>query len=710
MNQEFEGRSRGSFLPITRTRVSTVSANQGADDDPVDFEAEYHITDAIPEVPIKIYLKQEEIEVLPSTSWMKLSDSLVEKKYLPVGTLFRIYPTDGSVTDQDHEDLSYTFDWEAGKQYWYEIVYEAGRDRADESIQVKMIDGNDQVDSLVVPRGATAQRVKDLWKSLLDVPPDVDIQVQTGNGEEFYWAYVTLKDTTTYTIRTPSLYMDVTIFPGSNTFEAEQISRLLGYKLPPAATGQVISCHGGGSIVQFGEDMVPLGLKILKVDLLSWNLNGLILKAPQPTTWWVPYHLDRIRRYGNSVNSAIPADPNEAEFPPTPWPEEVVIRIKSHPPMPDPPTPALVGGAPLALPPLDPTVWHGPALGQAQPISADAASLVNYQSANSIRTVDVQEEDPTDPQLLALRGESEGDQLVHQMISWTTRKDYPLMIGISLPISDMSETGAHEGQLWEQASADAEQWLIANNHMDHVYAWLLDKLTSRSSQREAPVGTPAADGVTVRTFKDGKAGHILFTPKEMFATPVKDMDVRVLIEYEDGYMRVATMEAYTIKMISDDFMALTQNQWDLFPIDCDRRLIDGTVVHKTTSDYWVGQSIKASNAQVELPPEILEERGRGSEIHTVRDQDLLLQYWAWAQLPLEVGIMLPQDKHVIEFWMWTKVQQEPDDDTPFFYHRVIKDQCLERLREQSPQAASLLLSIGDDFSARLRYLANGLRI
>jgi hypothetical protein len=60
--------------------------------------------------------------------------------------------------------------------------------------------------------------------------------------------------------------------------------------------------------------------------------------------------------------------------------------------------------------------------------------------------------------------------------------------------------------------------------------------------------------------------------------------------------------------------------------------------------------------------------------------------------------------------MWTKVQQEPDDDAPFFYHGIIKDQCLERLRKQSPQAASLLLSIGDDFGARLRYLANGLRI
>jgi hypothetical protein len=76
--------------------------------------------------------------------------------------------------------------------------------------------------------------------------------------------------------------------------------------------------------------VVPLGLRILKQLLLAWNLDGRILKAPQTTTWWIPYDLEAIMRYGNSVNSDIPADPNEAEFPPTPLADEVTMRIKSR--------------------------------------------------------------------------------------------------------------------------------------------------------------------------------------------------------------------------------------------------------------------------------------------------------------------------------------------------------------------------------------------
>jgi hypothetical protein len=101
---------------------------EGEDDDPITFDKEYHVTELIQEIPIRIFLKQGAYEVLPSTSWIKLSDQIVARKHLPTGTLLRIYPVDCVVADQDQVDFSYTFDWEADKQYWFDVIYEDGRD------------------------------------------------------------------------------------------------------------------------------------------------------------------------------------------------------------------------------------------------------------------------------------------------------------------------------------------------------------------------------------------------------------------------------------------------------------------------------------------------------------------------------------------------------------------------------------------------------
>jgi hypothetical protein len=46
------------------------------------------------------------------------------------------------------------------------------------------------------------------------------------------------------------------------------------------------------------------------------------------------------------------------------------------------------------------------------------------------------------------------DQEVHLLLSWTTRKNYPTLIGISLPIQDPVGGDLHEVQLWEEAVED----------------------------------------------------------------------------------------------------------------------------------------------------------------------------------------------------------------------------------------------------------------
>jgi hypothetical protein len=218
---------------------------------------------------------------------------------------------------------------------------------------IRMVDFNGRVDSFVIPRTANIQQVADLWKEHLGVPADIRMQVDTGNGEDFFWGYITTNATIPYTIRAPNFLGDMRVFPGSAAFEADQITRLLDYKIPPCAKGHASPLKGGGGSIHFDDDLVPLGLKILKQHLFSWNIEGRILTAPGLTTWWIPYHLDRIMSYGHSVNSDIPEDPNEAEFPPTPWPEEVTILVKSHAPPQIPAAPLSVEGAPLALPAPD---------------------------------------------------------------------------------------------------------------------------------------------------------------------------------------------------------------------------------------------------------------------------------------------------------------------------------------------------------------------
>jgi hypothetical protein len=60
--------------------------------------------------------------------------------------------------------------------------------------------------------------------------------------------------------------------------------------------------------------------------------------------------------------------------------------------------------------------------------------------------------------------------------------------------------------------------------------------------------------------------------------------------------------------------------------------------------------------------------------------------------------------------MWMELQAVPDDGDPLTYHRIIKAMRLKRMKKQSPYAASTLEPLEDDFSAKLRYLFNGIRI
>jgi hypothetical protein len=216
--------------------------------------------------------------------------------------------------------------------------------------------------------------------------------------------------------------------------------------------------------------------------------------------------------------------------------------------------------------------------------------------------------------------------------------------------------------------------------------------------------------VTVVTKKDGKAGYILFTPNTSFAKAMQEMDVQAVIEHDNGYMKVGMGEAYTIRMLAQEFWELTQRQWEFYPINGYRRWTDGPVVHRITWDLKEYQAVVADDSMSISPAKILEERGRGTEIRKQMNQGKLLKYWAWSQLPIEVGVHFPETTRTIEYWMNIVLQPVPGDEDPTIYLLVLKEAWMERLREISNGVAQNLETLGNDFGTQLRYLYNCLRV
>jgi hypothetical protein len=318
---------------------------------------------------------------------------------------------------------------------------------------------------------------------------------------------------------------DVCIYAGKTQFEADQISRLLDIKVPPLVKSRKTTRPRAGPLVEFDEDVVPLGLRIIGTHLFAWNIEGTILRDVAPMDLWVPYDFNLIMRRGHEVNTSIPEDSAEAEFPDFPWGDQVTIRIKSHgsPSVAPVPTPAKDSPRPF----IPPGSWQGPALGQAPSISPDAAALVSYTSPNTGQDGTTLGDLPPDLDLLRVRGELDKDEEIHRMIEWTTRKDYPLMVGLSLPIADHSFDGAHEAQLWEETN---ENWILDADHAAKAYQWLIERFLSRSMHQLPPAGMPeSVSDLSITTWKDGKAGYILFTPTDMIATKMADSETKALI-------------------------------------------------------------------------------------------------------------------------------------------------------------------------------------
>jgi hypothetical protein len=138
------------------------------------------------------------------------------------------------------------------------------------------------------------------------------------------------------------------------------------------------------------------------------------------------------------------------------------------------------------------------------------------------------------------------------------------------------------------------------------------------------------EGLSVKTYRDGKAGSVLFEPLDSLGGNMTDMPVRVRIEYDYGYTRLGMGEGYTLRMLAQEFWALTHNSWDLHAGVSVAREIDGTIRHGTTNNAASFHNSLSTDFIVEPPAKIQEDQGRGTSINSKEDQARLLQYWAWA--------------------------------------------------------------------------------
>jgi hypothetical protein len=139
---------------------------------------------------------------------------------------------------------------------------------------ILMVDHSGRADTFIVPQTASVRQIRDLWKRFLEVPDDIELVVQTPNDAEFCWGYETAKEMVTYTFRATNFHGDMRVFGGSPHFEADQMCKLLDFKMRPLAKFHLTPRRGLGPSIQHDEIVVLLGLRILKQHLLAWNLEG----------------------------------------------------------------------------------------------------------------------------------------------------------------------------------------------------------------------------------------------------------------------------------------------------------------------------------------------------------------------------------------------------------------------------------------------------
>jgi hypothetical protein len=153
------------------------------------------------------------------------------------------------------------------------------------------------------------------------------------------------------------------------------------------------------------------------------------------------------------------------------------------------------------------------------------------------------------------------------------------------------------------------------NQLDHTaieaFGWLLARMQSHGG---LPNGIPpAVQGMSVITYRDGKAGYVLFTLLDSFATSLKSQPIKVEVEYQWGYTRIGMGDRYSLMMLANELWSLTRNAWDVYPAFPYQTRADGTVCHKCLGSAQEFRQI-AIEELTDTPEKVLSGTPRGSII------------------------------------------------------------------------------------------------
>jgi hypothetical protein len=268
-------------------------------------------------------------------NWYTTSERMAKTICMPRRSVFRLFPTDKSVQRLDHEDRSYSFNWEEGKQYWWDNIYDPAMDmRSGQGIEVKIVDANGTVDTLAVRKGMSLDEIRDLLGKICDFPAELPMEIIRRNGTTYHWGVqIRYQPTIECTVSLPYTRLNAFLFDGSSDFLGLQLSQIMDVKMPPLDQCQVTE-NGNRMIVRCEQEPARLEARVIKDHALSFILNGHTIQDSVVSSWWLPYDKEEVMRYGHRLSSDIPHSAADAEFPPEPWPNRVTVRLKSAAPRP----------------------------------------------------------------------------------------------------------------------------------------------------------------------------------------------------------------------------------------------------------------------------------------------------------------------------------------------------------------------------------------
>jgi hypothetical protein len=110
-----------------------------------------------------------------------------------------------------------------------------------------------------------------------------------------------------------------------------------------------------------------------------------------------------------------------------------------------------------------------------------------------------------------------------------------------------------------------------------------------------------------------------------------------------------------------------------------------------------------------IPPRIQVGAARGTEINLREDQLLLTDYSAQAGQTALVGVSIHVDNQLVEYWLETQINPIADEPSEQYVDNL-RDQWLSELTAMSPMTAQYFQDMGIEYSIRMRYQGNVLRI